>query len=263
MAWIQVHCNSAQLKMPVDFQVLMPQHNPEGGKGAVRGKGPYKALYLLHGLGGSGTEWLRNTSLERHMSRIPMAVVLPDGHNSFWTNMTTGSNYHDFVTSELPAICEKWFNISPRREDKYIAGISMGGYGALNAALNNPRAFSKVAAISPVTDMALFFGRDDLTVKPEWIFGGYEKYASGRDNLLIAANKLAEDAGKDGERPEILLTCGHGDGFYQPTLSFKEHLDGLGIRNEFYDTEGEHDWEYGDMAIKKVIDWLGAQREED
>ena len=259
MAWIQANCKSAELHMPIDFQVLLPQYTPGGGRGAIGNPGPYKTLYLLHGHGGSGVEWLRQTSIERYMAKRPMGIVLPDGHNSFWANMTTGFNYHTFITEELPYMCEKWFPLSSKREDRYVAGISMGGYGALNAALNRPDVFSKVAAVSPVTDLSGLFDRDGQTVKADWIFGSREKYLSGSDNLYNAAQALAQ-SGK--ARPEILLTCGSGDGLYEPTKKFRAHLDSLGIYSDFFDTEGVHNWEYGDMIIPRVIDWLGVEKEE-
>lgn len=257
MAWIQIHFRSASTKMPVELQALIPQYSPGGGRGAVSHNGPYPTLYLLHGLGGSGTEWLRNTSLERYLHQRPMAVILPDANNSFWANMQTGQDYFNFITEELPAACEAWFPLSKKREDRFIGGISMGGFGALNAALNRPDIFSKAACLSSVTDLAPFYERD-LTVKLDWVFGPRDEWRKSVNNPYVAAEKLASSSAP---KPDFFMSCGRQDGLFEGGAALRDHLTKCNIPVVWHEIDGVHNWAYGDAAIQSALDWIGVEKE--
>ena len=203
MAWLQMYTRSAALKMPVGFHALLPPHW-DTDKG-----GPYPALYLLHGKRDDASSWLRNSMLEFHLRGRPLAVIMPNGYNGFWADAKTGQNYLAYVTEELPALCEGWFPLSPRREDRFVAGFSMGGFGALQAALNHPGRFAKAGAISPVVDLSHYYegGKNSkLTVDLPWIFGTLEEYRRGRplpgkrrrSFSSPAANRTASTKGRSG-----------------------------------------------------------------
>ena len=98
-------------------------------------------LYLLHGLSDDHTAWSRRTSVERYAESAGIAVVMPEVQRSFYTDMVYGLRYFTYIAEELPALCRRLFPLSERREDTFIAGNSMGGYGALKAALRFPERF--------------------------------------------------------------------------------------------------------------------------
>jgi S-formylglutathione hydrolase FrmB len=197
--------------------------------------------------------------LEFHLRGRPLAVIMPNGYNGFWADAKTGQNYMTYVTEELPGLCERWFPLSPRREDRFVAGFSMGAFGALLAALNNPRRFARAGAISPVTDLSPHYGgprNPKLTVDLPWIFGDPEEYRSGPGNLFAAAERAA--ASGEGT-PEFLITCGREDSLYEGAEKLAGRLAELGLSSRFHPAGGIHDWTYADRALQTILDWLAGK----
>src|SRR5690242_20985985 len=110
-------------------------------------------LYLLHGLGDDDTAWTRYTGLERYVETLDLAVVMPQAHRSFYTDGARGNPYWTFLSKELPDRVRAFFRLSDRPEDTFVAGLSMGGYGALKWALREPARFAAVASMSGALDM--------------------------------------------------------------------------------------------------------------
>lgn len=108
------------------------------GMNGSQKKSSYPVLYLLHGLSDDHTIWHRRTSIERYVSALGLAVVMPNVGKSFYTDMANGGNYFTFITEELPTLVQSYFPVSAKREDNFIAGLSMGGYGAFKVALSCP-----------------------------------------------------------------------------------------------------------------------------
>ena len=139
MAFLQCEIQSAALGKACALNVLVPQYFKGGVPGERR---EYKVLYLLHGLSDDHTMWMRRTSIERYTSDLDVVVVMPNADRSFYTDMKHGLKYWTFISEELPGIVKQLFPVSPRREDTFVAGFSMGGYGALKLALNRPDLFT-------------------------------------------------------------------------------------------------------------------------
>ena len=101
-------------------------------------------LYLLHGLKGAAHTWTSYTSIERYLyeSEKKMVVVMPEMHNNFYTDQAIGWPYLKYVAEELPRIIETYLRVSPKRENTYVAGLSMGGYGAMKIALTYPESLA-------------------------------------------------------------------------------------------------------------------------
>ena len=110
-------------------------------------------LYLLHGLSDDHTAWLRYTSIERYATARGLAVVMPAVHRSFYADEAHGHAYWQFVSEELPRIVAAFFRLSERPEDTFVAGLSMGGYGALKLGLHHPERFAAVASLSGAVDV--------------------------------------------------------------------------------------------------------------
>ena len=119
MAHLTINYKSSALNMPIMLDVLIPQ-----------GRGNYKVLYLLHGAGGDHSSWVLNTRIADYVNTTDIAVVMPSGNNRFYINNIHGKDYYTYAVKELITQCEQWFNISRDPKDRYIAGMSMGGYGA-------------------------------------------------------------------------------------------------------------------------------------
>jgi len=238
--------------MTVDYQLLMPQYEGVYDKGCVERSGPYPVLYLLHGKRGDGTEFLRYSSLERYIWGLPIAVALPNGHNSWFRNLDNGLHYADFILHEIPRKTEEWFNVSS--EVRFVGGYSMGGYGALHAALTCPEQFSRVISLAARIDGydATCRGNKDLA---ELIFGKQNEHAKNGADLFALAEKSAASPSK----PVFYISCGKNDHRLENNERFAEHLDKLGFSVNFVAEEGGHDWDYADGAIRKAIAWLDKE----
>jgi S-formylglutathione hydrolase FrmB len=116
------------------------------------GDGP-PVLYLLHGMSDDHTAWLRYTSIERYAAAAGLAVVMPAAARSFYTDEAQGHAFWALVADELPEIVSSFFRVSTRPERTYVAGLSMGGYGAVKLALARPRQFAGAASLSGALDI--------------------------------------------------------------------------------------------------------------
>ena len=139
MALIQCDFFSESLGFSTSMNVILPQPARER----------YRVLYLLHGMSDDHTIWCRRTSIERYVDPLGLAVVMPAVHRGYYTDMAAGYRYWTFISEELPALARSFFPLSHKREDTFVAGLSMGGYGAFKLALRSQRALPP-RPVSPV-----------------------------------------------------------------------------------------------------------------
>ena len=238
---------SMNVILPGDSKVNKPQH-----------KMNYPVLYLLHGLSEDHTIWGRRSSIDRYVRDLNIAVVMPNAGRSFYTDMNAGSNYYTFITEELPSMVERLFPISSRREDRFIAGLSMGGYGALKIALSNPDKFAAAASLSGAVDIMAIANRftqeDPEGVAREFnhIFGDLDAFTNSPHDLF----SLATTCSTSHPKPKIYLTCGTEDFLYVDNLHFKNHMETLSFDFTYEEESGNHNWDYWDFKIRSVINWL-------
>ena len=212
----------------------------------------YKTLWLLHGLHGDHTSWMRNTSIERYAAAHGACVVMPNVQNSWYADTAYGAKYFSFLADELPSLMQKHFKgYSNKREDNVIAGLSMGGYGALKAALTYPERYESCISLS---------GSVDITRKnrpyslPLWQgnFGFSLSSAGeleGSDEDLFA---LAERAVKQRcTLPRIYMWCGTEDSLLLANDSLSAHLSSLGVSHEYRTSEGDHSGRFWDAKIRE------------
>jgi S-formylglutathione hydrolase FrmB len=201
------------------------------------------------------------TSVERYASKLGLAVVMPNGGRSFYHNMQTGMRYQDFIVYELPMILSGFFPFSEDREDNFIAGLSMGGYGSLLIAMTYPGRYSAVASLSGVTDF-FQWGEGDAKKNERglmWQIFGDKPVASLKKsaNLYDLSRVLARGAFK---RMPIYQCCGTEDFLYQQNVSFRNHLERLGLNLTYSEGPGSHEWGYWDQQIQKVLQWLPLRK---
>ena len=216
---------------------------------------PHPTLYLLHGLGDNSSTWTRQTSIERYAWTRNLAVVMPEVHRSFYADMIRGNDYWTFISEELPVICRQMFPLSDRREENFVAGHSMGGYGAFKLALSKPEQYCAAASLSGALDRRQRLeGSEKLADDFENVFGGIDGYVGSGNDLLHLATELA---GSDRPRPALYQCCGTGDFVYPENLTFRDHMKALGLGLEYHEhPDREHDWGYWDEMIQDVIEWL-------
>lgn len=232
---------------------------------------PYAACYLLHGLCGGSGDWLDRTRLPLYAEERRTLFIMPEVQRSFYTDMRYGGRFLQYVAEELPDVCAHLFRISAKREDTAVIGGSMGGYGALKAALNYPERFGACAALSPC---CLLIGEemDSLRQMPteqaEQAWGaqlmrdfnaifGPELALCPQDNPV----RLAERAARDGAAPRLYLSCGRQDGFLGDCRHYHDILSSLGVRHTYEEMDGSHDWYHFDEALRRALNWLDRRED--
>jgi len=239
--------------MATGMEVILPQPDMST-LSKERIEAGWPVLYLLHGLSDDHTMWQRRTSIERYATARNLAVVMPSGGRSFYTDMARGYNYRTFISEELPKIVRSFFRISTAREDTFIAGLSMGGYGALKTALSLPQNFAAAASLSGVADITAFTNRDMNQMEARNIFGDDLAVTGTDHDLFHLADRLASDE----TAPDLMLyqCCGTEDFLYQDNLRFRDHVMSLGLNLLYEEGPGIHEWAYWDKHIQRVIGWL-------
>ena len=258
MAFIQCDFYSEVLGFSTSMNVILPGDSKVN---KPQNKMNYPVLYLLHGLSDDHTIWGRRSSIDRYVRDLNIAVVMPNAGRSFYTDMNAGYNYYTFITKELPSITERLFPISCKREDRFIAGLSMGGYGALKIALSHPDKFSAAASLSGAVDILSIVNRfteeDPERVTREFnnIFGDLDSFTNSSHDLF----SLASICATSNLNPKIYLSCGTEDFLYEDNIRFKNHIEGLPFDCTYEEDPGDHNWDYWDLKIQSVIKWLGIK----
>lgn len=260
MALLHVDFFSQVLGMSMNMDVILPQKTQGqiGMEGMVR-EGKYPTMYLLHGMSDDHTIWQRRTSIERYVSDLGIAVVMPTTHLGWYTNTTFGMDYWTFISQELPENCREFFpRMSDKREETLAAGLSMGGYGAWKLALGAGDTFGAAASLSGAVDMVTHLREHVETPDHKescfWtgIFGDVEKM-QGSENDLFALAKKQKDSGAP--LPKLYQWCGTEDFLYQDNLRAEKYMKSLGYPLTTSYSSGDHQWCYWDEQIQKVLKW--------
>lgn len=260
MAFLQVNFFSSVLGMCTAMNVILPQTTSTRGLIGVDTADvdvTYPVLYLLHGMSDDHTIWSRRTSIERYADERGIAVVMPTTELGWYTNMKHGRRWRTYIGEELPAICHDFFpRISQKREDTYIAGLSMGGYGAYALAMTYPEQYSAAAGLSGAY-MPLRFGRD---TEPYWqdIFGTMSDFTGSENDLVATSSRLVREGAP---LPRLYMWCGTEDGLYSQNLAMRDHLNAIGWEDfTFEESAGNHNWKCWDEKIQTVLAWIHAGR---
>lgn len=260
LALLHVDFFSEALGFDTNMEVILPQQTRGqiGTKGAAD-QPPYQTLYLLHGMSDDHTAWQRRTSIERYVAPLSLAVVMPAVQFSWYTDMPSGSRYWAFIHEELPTVCREFFPLSERREDNFVAGLSMGGYGAMKIALADGEHFGAAASLSGALDMQRVI-RDFHHPAYANAFGSAEAFAgSGNDLFALAERRKAQGS----VIPQLYLWCGTEDFLLQDNDRFAGHLQKLGYDVTYRQSPGDHQWKYWDEQIQRVLEWLPLRGKDD
>ncbi len=238
------------LGLSTSMTVLLPQSadGQIGLVGAVRERTP--VLYLLHGLSDDDTIWTRRTSIERYAAELGLAVVMPAVSTSFYCDEVHGKAYWSFVSEELPALVKASFNVSDRREDSFVAGLSMGGYGAFKLALRRPDRFAAAGSLSGALDLPARLESRDLAVLQAAVWG--DASVRGTSDDLLALLEAADPA----SLPRMWLSCGTEDPLVEGNREFLAAAHAHGVRVEHTFRPGVHEWGFWDAGIQHFLNWL-------
>lgn len=266
MAYFNVEFFSQTLNRSVRCGVLLP--TDQGAYLEETDKKRFPTLYLLHGMTGSQESWNGMETLWDLMQRYRMAVVMPNGENSFYCDSPlTGNYYGTFIGGELVDFTRNSFPLSDRREDTFIGGLSMGGFGAIVNGLRNPETFGAITAFSSALIKSLILRADEeegldffTRIQYQSMFGldRIEDFEGSDCDYEALARKLAQSGG---DKPAIYMDCGTEDvSLYQANTAFKDLLLELGYQVVWDSRPGGHDYAFWNDSLKKAAEFLPVEK---
>lgn len=250
MAHARVEFFSDTLGLSCSMTVILPQRTTgQIGMEGQGSNGPPRVLYLLHGLSDDDTIWLRRTSIERYAAQYGIAVVMPAVGRSFYCDEAYGGAYWTFVSQELPALVEEFFAVSTRREDTFVAGLSMGGYGAMKLALRHPDRFAGAASMSGVLDLRALMPEASWEVDPRMWQRIFDGPLHEQEDLVVLLGKADPR-----DLPRLWVGSGTEDRVYAGNEHFLSVARGRGIPVQTDIVQGaEHEWGLWDRQIQLVL----------
>lgn len=256
--FLQVHFHSDVLGLASDFWALVPQETKTAvGITSGETRKQYPCLYLLHGGSDDHSIWMRRTSIERYAAEKNIAVIMPNVHRSYYSNMRHGRAYFDFVSEELPRIVNGLLPVSTRREDTFVAGLSMGGCGAFKLAMRCPERFAAAASLSGVLDpLTLSETEPDRWERLGWtqIYGSLEDLRDSDDDVIALLHRFSDIPPEN--CPALYQWCGTEDHLYPNNQSFRQKAADLGVDVLYEEGPGDHSWPHWDRMIQRVLDWM-------
>lgn len=254
MAVIEATIQSDCLLRAVHITALIPVEKQNE-------KAPFKTLYLLHGMTGCDKDYLLNTKINIWARENGIAVIMPSCENSFYINgPLLGSDYGKFIGKELVDITRNLFPLSHKREDTFIAGLSMGGFGALRNGLYYHDTFSHIAGYSSALHIFKIheIGQLSSFTGEEKVMGNYDDALKSDKNPEVLMRSLAEEHSKNPkvELPKIYLSCGTKDPFYKVNIPFRDELISLGYDVTWNESDHGHEWDFWNQELYNTINWL-------
>lgn len=224
---------------------------------------PYKVLYLLHGGGGNAQDWIRYTSIERYAEKNKIAVVMPEvGGSSFYADMVHGYKYYTYLTEELPMVLNCFLPLSNKREDRFVAGLSMGGYGAYKWAFDKPDYFSAAGNFSGFSFTDELFKIDLGPLSKEdkngqngicnLVWGSYENMLGTKSDTRYMVDNAVKNKL---DLPRMYAAIGTEDFSYEYGKRYLDYMRSKGIDVEYDEMPGAHEWKVWDIAVNKFIKW--------
>lgn len=246
---------SEKLGYHTNLYVILPESVKEG-------KAPKGILYLLHGGSGNGMEWLRYSSIERYLWPYDLAAVMIETDGScFYADMKHGYPYFTYVTEEVPRVISAFCPILKDVEKRYVAGYSMGGYGAFKWAFNKPDYFTAAAnfsGISPIVELLGSMGgvnghalKDNMKlVENNW--GSLEELKGSTSDSVAWIEKASKEKTK---LPALFAGIGTEDFSYDMAQKYLEYCKDKGIDIHYEEMPGTHEWAVWDEMIQRFLKW--------
>ncbi|SEL56303.1 alpha/beta hydrolase family protein [Paenibacillus sp. OK003] len=268
MAMLQVNFFSKSLRREVTFNALLPVDAPviPGQPDPGADRKPLKSLYLLNGYSGSYTDWISYTRIRELSDRHRIAVFMPAGENHFYVDdEAKGDFYGEYVGKELVEFTRSLFPLSTSREDTYIGGLSMGGYGAIRNGLKYAEHFGRIIALSsailPYKIANASPGYSDGVANYEYftrVFGDLDQL-TGSDNdpeALVMRLKHTNIP-----VPEIYMACGTEDFLLDVNQRFHDFLKRENVDVTYIESAGVHNWDFWNDYILLALEWAAADTE--
>lgn len=265
MSSINLNFYAESLKFRTEVRVVLPeypgQRDPFASRETVYDpQKRFPAVYLLHGFTGDYSDWSTMMPMEAIASKYGFAIVMPHGYNTWYLNVPNGLQMEDFIADELPAAMQAMLPVSAKAEERFIAGLSMGGTGAMRIALQHPDRYRAVAAMSAVPDPSLPLCESvdwyDQTLRTSLAacYGGLEGLEEEHKNIM----KLALKHKREGAAiAPLLFQYGEQDvRFEMQYPRFKRFCEENDLPATFTSAPGGHNFDYWNPTILKTMEWF-------
>ena len=265
MALMETHYYSFSMKSNITLNVFIPTPGSDCSITDITNNEKFDyenglpVIYLLHGAYGDAFSWIRFSNIERYAQKYGVALVMASAGNSFYQDLKGGRSYTKLFTEELPLFIQNVFPVSKDRKKTFIAGFSMGGYGAWYLALTRPDIFGKAASMSGALDIAaLFDSKDEKTDVFSWedCFGDAVKDGNHLKGSKYDLFALYDKAISQGYRPALYQSVGTSDFLYDINQTAKKTLESRGADLTYEEGPGGHDWDFWDKYIQNVLEWF-------
>ena len=256
MAYFRPEYYSRALHRVAAFETLIPNDPRENDPVPDR---PMRTLFLLHGYTGKAGNWVP----EELTAKYNFAIVMPSAENSFYLDgISTGHAFQTLVGEELPDYVRKTFGLANRPEETYIAGLSMGGFGAIHTGLAYPETFGKIGALSSALIMhevaKMKPGKGNSVANFEYYrecFGEPDQLEESEKNPEVLVRKLKREGKKI---PELFMCCGTEDFLIESNRDFHRFLEKEGVEHRYAEAPGIHDMKFWSEHIVHIVDWMMA-----
>ena len=266
MALIHAYFFSQALSMCVNCDVILPQRaTKQIGMAAEAGDGLHPTLWLLHGASDDNTIWQRRTSIERYAAPLGLAVVMPAVGLSSYSDQAHGGNYYTYISQELPEIMRSMFPLSPRREDNFIAGLSMGGAGCMKIGLANPEKYAAIGCFSAGAVLRRANPSPEFAARMIMNYGttDMDSLKGTVEDTLGSARRILDEGLP---RPRIFHSEGSEDFTIESahqTRDFFQSLPGNPFDYTYEEHPGAHTWEYWDEHIQDFLRYIKLEKQSD
>jgi S-formylglutathione hydrolase FrmB len=254
-----VQFESRLVGAPLPYNVILPADYKRGSSKNRR----YPVLYLLHGLGGSAADWVSTRArLADYAAQYPFIVVVPEGKDGWYTDgLAANEKFESYFVEELIPDVDRRFRTLPTREGRAVAGLSMGGYGAMKFALKHPELYAFAGSMSGALAVASWTPDQHIPefVRPSVIrvYGDAGSRVRLDNDIYRIARELTP--GQVKSLPFIYLDCGTEDFLITNSRDFSALLIEKKVAHEFRELPGTHSWPYWDRQVREVLR-LAAQK---
>lgn len=261
MALIRADFYSEYLQRNVVLTAVIPVDKMDGDHRAKKRRGPYRTVYLLHGLFGQDVDWIDKTHVVETAEARDIALIMPSGEDGLYLNKPEIDEWHGkFISEELVTVTRQLFPLSAKREDTALAGISIGAYTAVVNGLLRPDRFGSIIALSGafMRDRVLEAVESRSPRKMRY----YERYFGDLDTVLgtdkdyLAVAERFKD-NPELPRPRFYAACGEHDNMCQTNRDFVATLRDCGFDVTYHEPDiGAHEWPFWNAWIDCALDWF-------
>lgn len=251
--------NSKLMARQMPYKVILPEgYASPKGKNKAEKPLSYPVIYLLHGLSGHFDNWNAKTKLLEYSEKYNFILVMPEGGDGWYTDSGSENNdrYESYISEELIPEIDKKFRTIADRNHRFIAGLSMGGYGAIKFGLKYPQMFALVGSFSGALGAADWTEKEigtkgAIAESILKVYGTAGSQTRKENNIFQMVRDISAEKIK--VLPFIYMSCGTEDFLYKNDRDFADLLQQKKIPHEYRELPGKHDWIFWDAQVQEFL----------